>query len=171
MYSKIVENKLNGRIGCYYIGFVLSRDDKIQKIRLFCKVVDGFRVFGFGGKGLNLNNTLQEAGIDGSGFIYAYSDPDPNVELTSKMCILVRCNVANDVYFMMSKTTPMHKMMDAYCQRLGFPSKEEVKLGYLSHGIRHVFQIGERTILGEDTPEVLQLCDGDTIDFYPFCQF
>ena len=52
----------------------------------------------------------------------------------------------------MKKTTPMSKIFDAYCKRLGIDAKK----------IRFMFD-GKR-ITEEETPKMLELGDGDQID-------
>ncbi len=58
----------------------------------------------------------------------------------------------NEIFFKMKKTTPMSRLIDAYCQRQG------VNL----NAVRFIFD-GSR-INSSQTPEDLEMEDGDVID-------
>ncbi|KAI8138533.1 ubiquitin-related domain-containing protein [Fennellomyces sp. T-0311] len=58
----------------------------------------------------------------------------------------------NEVFFKIKQTTPLRKLMDAYCERQG-KSLDSVRFLYDGH-----------RVLATDTPQRLDMDDGDTID-------
>mmetsp|Transcript_20581 Transcript_20581/g.45044 ORF Transcript_20581/g.45044 Transcript_20581/m.45044 type:complete len:92 (-) Transcript_20581:252-527(-) len=64
----------------------------------------------------------------------------------------VKAQDGNEVFFKVKKTTPLRKLMEAYCKRQGVAEKDVV---FLFDGSR----------LKEDqTPHALEMEDGDEID-------
>lgn len=81
--------------------FSACLNDQVQQvIHRFCRAVTAthdsdFRVFAYGGKPLmNFNDTLRSIGMDHTCFVYAFNDPDPNIESTSKLCVVVQSHVS-----------------------------------------------------------------------------
>lgn len=66
--------------------------------------------------------------------------------------IKVRSTDSNEVFFRIKKTTPLRKLMDVYCDRLGQPRGT----------IRFIYE-GER-ITNEDTAQSLGIEDNEVID-------
>eukprot|EP00915_Cephaloidophora_sp_WS-2016_P003808 GHVH01005093.1.p1 GENE.GHVH01005093.1~~GHVH01005093.1.p1 ORF type:complete len:133 (+),score=25.30 GHVH01005093.1:107-505(+) len=66
--------------------------------------------------------------------------------------VKVRSPHGQEVFFRIRRTTCLQKLMTAYCNRLGLPTD----------GVRFLFD-GDR-IRGDQTPEEIQLDDGDIID-------
>ncbi|KAI9268215.1 ubiquitin-related domain-containing protein [Phascolomyces articulosus] len=58
----------------------------------------------------------------------------------------------NEVFFKIKQSTPLRKLMDAYCERQG---KSPGSVRFLYDGHR---------VLATDTPQGLDMDDGDTID-------
>ncbi|KAI9320185.1 ubiquitin-related domain-containing protein, partial [Dichotomocladium elegans] len=59
---------------------------------------------------------------------------------------------SNEVFFKIKQTTPLRKLMEAYCERQG-KSNDSVRFLYDGH-----------RVLATDTPQSLAMEDGDTID-------
>lgn len=59
---------------------------------------------------------------------------------------------SSDIYFKIKRSTPMRRLMDAFCKRQG---KDMSSLRFLIDGTR---------VLPENTPEELDLEDGDVIE-------
>jgi len=77
---------------------------------------------------------------------------EPKQEDDNHINIKVVSQDHNEVLFKISKTTPMKKMMDAYCK----------KQGIMPTSVRFLFN-GERLREG-DTPQSLQMENNDIID-------
>jgi len=70
----------------------------------------------------------------------------------------------NEVYFKIKKTTPMKKLMDAYCDRMGAPRRSiGEKNGHLDRGAVRFLYNGQR-LQDDQTPEILDMEDNDIID-------
>ncbi|CDS07241.1 hypothetical protein LRAMOSA01190 [Lichtheimia ramosa] len=59
---------------------------------------------------------------------------------------------SNEVFFKIKQTTPLRKLMDAYCERQG-KAADSVRFLYDGHRVQ-----------ATDTPQSLDMADGDTID-------
>eukprot|EP00899_Mesostigma_viride_P019179 jgi/Mesvir1/27262/Mv07099-RA.1 len=66
----------------------------------------------------------------------------------------VKSQDGNEVFFKIKRTTPMRKLMTAYCSRQGLQIDS----------MRFIFE-GERLKL-DDTPELREMVDGDEIDVF-----
>ena len=66
--------------------------------------------------------------------------------------IKVKAQDGTEIFFKIKKSTQLKKLMDAYCQRQGFSNNQ----------CRFIFD-GER-IKDDDTPETLEMENGDEID-------
>ncbi|KAI8879065.1 ubiquitin-like protein, partial [Backusella circina FSU 941] len=66
--------------------------------------------------------------------------------------IKVVSNDTNEVFFKIKRSTQLRKLMDAYCERQG---KSTTSVRFLYDGAR---------VLPHNTPDELEMDDGDTID-------
>lgn len=71
---------------------------------------------------------------------------------SSSIQLKVKNAEGKEVLFKLKMTTPLRKLMDAYCQREGLPVD----------GVRFLYD-GER-VNRDQTPEELDMQDGDEID-------
>jgi len=71
---------------------------------------------------------------------------------SSSIQLKVKNAEGKEVLFKLKMTTPLRKLMDAYCQREGLPVD----------GVRLLYE-GER-VNRDQTPEELDMQDGDEID-------
>ncbi|KAL4809562.1 ubiquitin-related domain-containing protein [Aspergillus unguis] len=60
----------------------------------------------------------------------------------------------NEVYFKIKRSTQLKKLMDAFCERQG---KQQSTVRFLFDGTR---------VRPEDTPETLDMDDGDTLEVH-----
>ncbi|KAL9107964.1 MAG: hypothetical protein Q9227_007179 [Pyrenula ochraceoflavens] len=60
----------------------------------------------------------------------------------------------NEVFFKIKKTTPLKKLMDAFCERQG---KQRNTVRFLFDGTR---------VQADDNPESLDMADGDTLEVH-----
>ncbi|KAL1985169.1 hypothetical protein VTN96DRAFT_8191 [Rasamsonia emersonii] len=60
----------------------------------------------------------------------------------------------NEVFFKIKRTTQLKKLMDAFCERQG---KQPSTVRFLFDGTR---------VRPEDTPETLDMADGDTLEVH-----
>ncbi|KAL9624895.1 MAG: hypothetical protein Q9160_000942 [Pyrenula sp. 1 TL-2023] len=60
----------------------------------------------------------------------------------------------NEVFFKIKKTTPLRKLMDAFCERQG---KQANTVRFLFDGTR---------VRHDDTPDALDMADGDTLEVH-----
>lgn len=75
-------------------------------------------------------------------------------ETTDKLNLRVRDNAQNELHFTVKKTTRLAKLIDAWCER---------------HGISRVgkrFLVDGSVVHDEDTPESLDMEDGDIIEVF-----
>ncbi len=78
----------------------------------------------------------------------------PTSETTDRLTIRVRDNGQNELHFAVKKSTRLVKLIDAWCER---------------HGISRVgkrFLVEGSVIHDEDTPESLEMEDGDIVEVF-----
>lgn len=90
------------------------------------------------------NNTTSENNADKSAAAAAGDNQHINIK--------VKAQDGTEIYFKIKKTTQLKKLMDAYCTRQGLANNQ----------CRFIFD-GER-IKDDDTPETLEMENGDEID-------
>ena len=90
------------------------------------------------------NNTTSENNADKSAAAAAGDNQHINIK--------VKAQDGTEIYFKIKKTTQLKKLMDAYCTRQGLANNQ----------CRFIFD-GER-IKDDDTPEILEMENGDEID-------
>ncbi|KAJ5097401.1 hypothetical protein N7456_008122 [Penicillium angulare] len=60
----------------------------------------------------------------------------------------------NEVFFKIKRSTPLKKLMDAFCERQG---KQQATVRFLFDGTR---------VRPDDTPDTLDMADGDTLEVH-----
>ncbi|KAJ5180662.1 Ubiquitin-like protein SMT3 [Penicillium capsulatum] len=60
----------------------------------------------------------------------------------------------NEVFFKIKRSTPLKKLMDAFCDRQG---KQQATVRFLFDGTR---------VRPDDTPDALEMADGDTLEVH-----
>ncbi|GAM86067.1 hypothetical protein ANO11243_040770 [Dothideomycetidae sp. 11243] len=60
----------------------------------------------------------------------------------------------NEVFFKIKRTTPLKKLMDAFCERSG---KSMASVRFLFEGVR---------VNATDNPDTLEMADGDTLEVH-----
>ena len=76
----------------------------------------------------------------------------PNAAGSEQLNIKVKAQDGSEIFFKIKKSTQLKKLMEAYCQRQGLSNNQ----------CRFIFD-GER-IKDDDTPETLEMDNGDEID-------
>ena len=79
---------------------------------------------------------------------------EPTGETPDRLNLRVRDNAQNELHFTVKKTTRLVRLIDAWCER---------------HGISRVgkrFLVDGSVIHDEDTPEMLEMEDGDIIEVF-----
>ena len=79
---------------------------------------------------------------------------NPTSETPDKLSLRVRDNAQNELHFVVKKNTRLVRLIDAWCQR---------------HGISRIgkrFLVNGSVIHDEDTPESLDMEDGDVIEVF-----
>jgi hypothetical protein len=93
---------------------------------------------------------LEQSGGNGT----ADGEPNPEDQAPTHLNVSVRDQDGNDLLFKIKKSTPLKKVMDAYCERQG---KNRGLVRFLFEGSR---------VQDTDTPDGLDLEDGDMIEVF-----
>jgi hypothetical protein len=93
---------------------------------------------------------LEQTGGDGT----SDGEPKPEDQAPTHLNVSVRDQDGNDLLFKIKKSTPLKKVMDAYCERQG---KNRTLVRFLFEGSR---------VQDNDTPDSLELEDGDMIQVF-----
>jgi Ubiquitin-2 like Rad60 SUMO-like len=97
---------------------------------------------------------LEQLGGDGTPAVEGNGEPKPEDQAPTQLNVKVVDQDGNDLFFKIKKHTTLKKVMDAYCQRQG---KTRGLVRFLFEGQR---------IQDNDTPETLEMEDGDMIQVF-----